>query len=786
MQAPDCRVFSECCILRPGKPVSGPARNLESQPNLNWSQVSASSPTVSTARWLLLTMGIATKLRIILIPVIVCVAAGVLRFSVSAGNGEAHFTPSPGYEMPYGASPFAPSNAKTTTGQLIGQGAFIPAKRCAKCHESTHAEWNESAHRNAFREPFYQANVNHLIRERGIVTTRHCESCHNPVALFSGALSQNAKLERPFDEEGVSCSVCHSIEAVTTQGIGSYTIAPPALLELKDGRRIKDATDEQILADLESHRRALMRPLLGKPEFCAACHKSAIVPELNGRKWFRTFSVYDEWQQSAFAGETVQPLSVRPRQGCQDCHMPRQQNTGYASHRWPGGNTAIPAHYGWTQQVTATADLLKAANVVVDIFALHSSAGSQSTSVAPLNSSSSIALGQTVSVDVVVANRGVGHTFPAELRDMFEAWLEFQATDATGKVLIHSGAVRLDGTLEWDAHAYRAVPIDDDGRQIDRHDIWHTRIGAFDRQIPAGRADVGRFTFKVPFEARGPIKLVARLNYRRFNSRFIDWVKRSQPVKQSPVVEMSSAAVVLQVANQPGGKSATTATIPGDPGPAAELRKRWRAYGVSLFDQQQYEAAAEAFEQARVLAQKGSGDEAASSVDLALTYMKMERAGASQSVIAKANECMARALELAPTDGRVRFYSALLNIKQFRYSQALTDLEALAKERPRDRQVWSQLASTYLLQRRDNEAQVAYEHVLAIDPDDTEAHFKLGGLYWRFGLIELAKVEQDNYQARLTDTVGETLRRNYLNAHPEVYSTWPWRPFGDNPIGSIP
>jgi tetratricopeptide (TPR) repeat protein len=731
-------------------------------------------------------MGIANKLRLIIISVSIGATTSAWGLSASAGDGEAHFIPPKGYELPYGSSPFAPSNAQTTTDQFISQAAFIPAKRCAKCHESTHSEWNESAHRNAFREPFYQANVQHLTRDRGVVSTRHCESCHNPVALFSGALSQDAKMERPFDDEGVTCSVCHSIESVTTQGIGSYTIAPPALLQLKDGRRIKDATDKEILANLESHSRAVMRPLLHQPEFCAACHKSAIVPELNGRKWFRTFSVYDEWQQSAFAGETVQPLSTRPRQGCQSCHMPRQQNTGYASHRWPGGNTAIPAHYGWTQQVEATADLLKSGVVSVDIFAVHRREANQSELLAPVGNTSRISPGQTVSVDVVVANRGVGHTFPAELRDMFEAWLEFQATDATGKVLIHSGAVRPDGTLEWNAHAYRAVPIGDDGQPIDRHDIWHTRVGAFDRQIPAGRADVGRFSFDIPKEARAPIKLVARLNYRRFNSRFIDWVKRSQAVQQSPVVQMTSAEVTLQIANQSGVQAPSTRPVSKDPPIAAGLRKRWRTYGVALFDQQQYEAAVAAFEQARILAPPGSADEAASCVDLALAYMRLERAGESQAVIAKANDCIKRALEIAPTDGRARFYRALLNIKQFRYSEALADLEALALERPRDRQVWTQLASIYLLQRRDSEAQLTYQHVLTIDPDDTEAHFKLAGLYWRFGLIDLAKVEQDNYQARHTDTVGETLKRNYLKANPELYATWPWRGFGDNPIGTTP
>lgn len=728
-------------------------------------------------------MDLVNKSPLALFTVGVFLIAIGLFWTVPVEATDERFIPPKWYEMPFGPSPFAPSNARTTTGQLITQKDFIAAKRCAKCHESTHAEWNESAHRNAFREPFYQANVLHLIGDRGIAVTRHCESCHNPVALFSGALSKKAKFARPFDDEGVTCSVCHSIQSTTTEGIGSYTIAPPALLELPDGRRIKNASDQEILSDLASHSRAMMRPLLKKPEFCAACHKAAIVPELNGRKWFRTFSVFDEWQQSAFSGETVQPLSVRPYENCQTCHMPTDEKSGYALHRWPGGNTAIPAHYGWPRQVKATSDLLKSGVVSVDIFALSGRSSNGQEVIKRLDDAATVSPGENVSVDVVVANRGVGHSFPAELRDMFEAWLEFQAIDATGKVLMHSGAVRPDGKLEWSAHAYRAVPIGDDGQPITKHDIWHTRIGAFDRHIAAGRADVGRFTFKIPEDARGPIKLVARLNYRRFNSRFIDWVNRSHPVKPSPVVEMTVAQTEVSFLGQPGN---TAPGLPKDDAQRAALYKRWRFYGVALFDQQQFETAAYAFEQARMLARRDSPEEVASSIDLALTYMRIERVGASQVAIAKANECISRALEIAPGDGRGRYYRALLNIKQFRYSEALADLEALAQERPRDRQIWTQLASLYLLQRRENEAKQAYQHVLQIDPDDTEAHFKLSGLYWRFGLTELAKMAQNHAQPRHTDTVGETLRRNYLKAHPELYTTWPWRPFGDNPIGSQP
>ncbi|MBA3321516.1 MAG: hypothetical protein H0T45_08755, partial [Pyrinomonadaceae bacterium] len=134
------------------------------------------------------------------------------------------------YALPFGANPFAPSNAASATGAFIPAEDFIPADRCAKCHTDAHAQWNESAHRNSFREPFYQKNVNDLIAQRGIEFTRHCESCHNPAALFSGALTKDSPIKRPFDEDGVSCIACHSIQTATGRGIGGYVMGQPALL----------------------------------------------------------------------------------------------------------------------------------------------------------------------------------------------------------------------------------------------------------------------------------------------------------------------------------------------------------------------------------------------------------------------------------------------------------------------------------------------------------------------------------------------------------------------------
>src|SRR5437870_4553246 len=158
-----------------------------------------------------------------------CCAFSLAAFvCLSVAHGAADAPPRP-------SSPFSPSNARTLDGKLIAESDFFPASRCASCHQDTHAAWSSSLHRNAAREPFYRESADILLRSRGIEFTRHCESCHTPIALFSGALTnrssdnpqsethnpqseirnpqseiRNPQLRAPFtkfDDEGVTCSV---------------------------------------------------------------------------------------------------------------------------------------------------------------------------------------------------------------------------------------------------------------------------------------------------------------------------------------------------------------------------------------------------------------------------------------------------------------------------------------------------------------------------------------------------------------------------------------------------
>src|ERR1039457_6707654 len=249
-------------------------------------------------------------------------------------------------------SPFLPSNARTSTGQFTSPKSFPTAQYCGHCHQEAYHQWRQSAHSNSFRAPWYLKNVNLLIDEKGVQFSRHCEGCHNTVALFSGDLSQGMPKKRPFEDEGVSCSVCHSIQFTDATGTGSFVMGIPAVLVDEGGAPItRPVSDAEILAHLDRHSKAVMRPLYQTAEFCAACHKAAIPHTLDDYKWLRAISLYDEWQAASFTKQSPLPFYRKASVSTsQTCHMLREplpagaidpgaKDGPLVSHCWLGGNT---------------------------------------------------------------------------------------------------------------------------------------------------------------------------------------------------------------------------------------------------------------------------------------------------------------------------------------------------------------------------------------------------------------------------------------------------------------
>ena len=687
---------------------------------------------------------------------------------------------------PAPSEPFSPSNARTEDSNFIPEKQFFPAARCASCHSDTHAGWSQSLHRNAAREPFYRESVDILLRTRGIEFTRHCESCHTPVALFAGVLTKTSPQQQaPFtkmDDEGVTCTVCHSITEARPDGTGSYTIRRPALLAREDGSPVYgDFTDEQILADIPGHKRAVMRPLLRRPEFCSVCHKVASPPELNGYKNLKGFSAYDEWQQSGASHEALNPFYRRDsRADCRTCHMPKiesandraAKNGMIVSHRWPGANTAAPLFYGQHEQVRLTEAFLKSNVLNVDIFAINSEAAA--LQLAPLDSEQTIALNsdQEVTVEIVASNRNAAHSFPPEVRDLYEAWVEFEAIDAAGKTFFHSGFVKPDGMLDASAHTYKTIILDVTGRPITRHQIWLTNIKAYDNTILPGRSDVVRYRFKLPAGAKQEVvTLRARINYRRFNQDYTDYVLAMRSAQLSiPVVQMATAEVKLATRKCEPAEArtqlntiATAASRQVSAERAAATARRWNDYGIGLLEQAQYGAASEAFRRA---SQLNPGDPNYL-VSAAIAEMRTERFGLDRNQLGKAISLLDSALKIDPEHTRARYWRAIAMRSEGKAREAAEALARLASEYPRDREVHRQLGQTLYTLGSLAEARAEFEAVIALDPQDAGAYQFLAPIYTSLGRMADAARARSLYLQWRDDPNADQVAAHFFTAHPQ-------------------
>jgi hypothetical protein len=197
----------------------------------------------------------------------------------------------------------APGNAAAENNDFVQPGAFPTVTYCAHCHEEAYSQWRQALHSNSFRTPFYRTSVNILLRTKGIEYTRHCDSCHNPIGVLTGALTQDSKVDRKFDEDGLTCTTCHSIQRLkSTEGNGGFVMGIPAVMVDEGGNRIPgEVPYDQIMSHPDRHSQAVMKGFYRTPEFCAACHKANLPSPLNDYKFVRAFTVFDEWQNSKFS-----------------------------------------------------------------------------------------------------------------------------------------------------------------------------------------------------------------------------------------------------------------------------------------------------------------------------------------------------------------------------------------------------------------------------------------------------------------------------------------------------
>jgi Tfp pilus assembly protein PilF len=667
-----------------------------------------------------------------------------------------------------------PGNASVEGNDFIQPGAFPKAAYCAHCHQQAYSQWRQALHSNSFRTPFYRTSVNILPRTRGIEFTRHCDSCHNPIGVLAGAMTQKSKVDREFDSDGLTCTTCHSIQQLkSTAGNGGFVMGVPAVMVDENGKRIPgEVPYDEILKHPERHSKAVMKDFYRTPEFCAACHKANLPNPLNDYKFVRAFTVYDEWQNSKFSQRNPLTFYSGDFRTCQNCHMmrvpalPQNQEYGakhgtFASHRWLAGNTAVPFYYGFDEQLQKTIEFLQSgAYLNVDLFAIKKRSSEEM--IAPLGLEPfTLAANDTVQTMVVIQNKNIGHSLIPEVRDLYEAWVEFTVTQADGKEIYHSGFLKPDGMLDQRAHSFTNRPVNVAGDFVDNHKVWTIHSVAYDNTIQAGRSVLIRYEFHIPADAKGPLTVTARVNYRHLRQSYLNNVLgKDHPAY--PVVELASSSRIFEL-----GDNAPEAPDPTE-NPAW---MRWNNLGIAYLDQLQYADAIQAFSQVVKL----RPDYADGYTNIGLTNISWEKYGSARASLEKA-------LQLSPNSARALYYMARVEREAGHSAEEVADLQKVVAQYPQSRDARRELGVTYYHLQKSQEAIEQFEALQAIDPDDVTAHYNLAILYSRLGMKDKAVEQAALFKTKKVDPDAPTYSLDFLRRHPEISTeSVPWHLHTDVP-----
>jgi hypothetical protein len=344
---------------------------------------------------------------------------------------------------------------------------FSGSANCAVCHDqwgrgltdkqgrdvSIVVDWRATMMAHSFKDPLWRAVMETEVEEqpklKGFIENK-CQTCHAPMAFTQARhdgvpeISLEKAKSMPLAADGVSCTVCHQIQAGNLGLATSFT----GHFEIKGTREIFGPYDDVFTGPMQNH--VNYTPKLGThvqdSKLCATCH-TLFTPILDadGRVTgqFPEQVPYLEWRNSDYAERGKH---------CQDCHMPRldepikissrppwlKPREPFWRHQFVGGNAfmlsllkdhaaalqsnADPAQFEQTIAQTRR-QLEKAATVAVE--------GRRE--------------GDALSLRVAVENL-TGHKFPTG-HPYRRAWLHVTARDAARRVVFESGATDKDGRI---------------------------------------------------------------------------------------------------------------------------------------------------------------------------------------------------------------------------------------------------------------------------------------------------------------------------------------------------
>ncbi len=728
---------------------------------------------------------------------------------------EASFAP-PGH-VPEG-SPFFPSAATTTSGdylpsRIITRGDISSAEKlrpdleqygfvvnekigadtCQRCHQDIVEQWSKSAHRFAsFNNPFYEATINDM-REHanvpnrfveihqesypetqdriGMIKSKWCSGCHDPSLMLAGAMDRPIDRTSPQAQAGLTCLACHAIDKIhNTTGNGNYNIAdeqedPYLFPDAKSGY-LAELHDSLVKAKPTVHKRQMLKPFFRTSEFCGSCHKVSLNVPVNNYRWFRGQNEYDNWHDSGVAHNASRTFYLPPAaKNCQECHMPLEpaplgdvaaKDGMVRSHRFLAVNTALPFIRGDEETIRRIEAFLRDEKLSVDVFAIRGDRFENA--VCALERTNPVLLpGERIDVDVVVRNKGVGHTFPGGTNDSNEGWLEFTVSDDAGNRLLVSGFVGEDGHVDPDAHFYRAVVLGHDGKVMRKRNAQDMHVMVYANVIGPGTADTVTYSFRVPEELAGrELTFSARLLWRKFDRGYTEFAfntnrqafARFEECPDLPITEIAADAVTLPVAERDDPLDAPVTVA------AAEDWMRYNDYGIGLLLDGDTRGASFAFSMVqRVAPERVDGPR------------NLARTAVQEGVIEEAYKHLRRCEEILPANGQTAWVWGVALQEDGRYAEAAAAYERVLQLFPKDRATWRNLGRVLYLDGKYEEALRALDEVLAIDGEDRVAHYHKMLCLRALDRQEEARVAEAAYEVYKIDESAQELTLAHRLAH---------------------
>jgi tetratricopeptide (TPR) repeat protein len=695
-----------------------------------------------------------------------------------------------------------PSLARTADGHPMSHDMLMQDKFCAECHADAHEQWKHSVHRfSSFNNPAYLASVREtrevLIKRDGNPNgVRFCAACHDPVPLLSGRFDtlDFDKVNDITARAGITCTVCHAISEVGTRGNGDYLISLPEHypLTFSDSDLLRSISRQLIKARPALHKKTFLKPIHRTAEFCSTCHKVFIPESFNGYRWLRGQNHYDAFLLSGVSGHGVSsfyyPKKAVPR--CSSCHMQAVESEDFGArqlrddaglaihhHGFAAANAAIIAMAGLPEELQQAHQEFLDGAMRVDIFALKEGKEIDSRLTAPLRPVvPTLVPGGDYLLEIVVRTVKLGHTFTQGTADSNEVWLDVKATSG-GRLIGRSGAMRPeDGQVDPWSYFLNSYVLDKDGNRINRRNVQDIVTALYNHQIPPGAADVILYRLHVPDDATDAIDIEVTLNYRKFDTEYLNFIQ-GEMFKHNdlPVLKLATDRIRFLLAE-------TTAAV-NVPAPAIPTWERWNDYGIGMLRKARSSAlrfAESAFREVEVLGRTEG------SLNLARVYLKDARLQEARILLnnLRGNDQLQTPWTLDWLDGMASKQLGDLDAAAAMFERLVQTDYAEARARDfdfsLDYRLLNELGQTRFEQakrlrrpaeqalRRDllDKAINLFDRVLAIDYENTAAHYNLSLVYAELGDSERASRHREFYLKYRPDDTAAAIAARHRRGNP--------------------